>query len=88
MAEPRIADQSVRIALFAKDELDTLVEIISTEHPDIKVTDVAVISALVIAARRSPPEAVAAYLSTYWHRGAAEVAAIEVVGRFIQAFGR
>jgi hypothetical protein len=85
MAEVRVYDKSVRIADFAKDELDELVERLSTDYPELKVTDVAVLSALVLAAARSPAEAVAAVLGTYWKDAADVVGAVQAVGDFLRA---
>lgn len=85
MAEARVYDRSVRIADFAKDELDDLVETLSTDFPEMKVTDVAVLSALVLAAKRSPAESVAAVLSTYWKRAADMATAVDTVGSFIRS---
>lgn len=72
MAKVRTADKSVKIAAFAKDELDLLVETLSTRYPSLKVRDSAVMSALVLAARKVPIEVVKALVETYWEREAAE----------------
>jgi hypothetical protein len=44
------------------------------------------VSALVLAARRSPPETVAAVLGTHWDREK-EAAAVVVVCGFLRAYG-
>lgn len=85
MAKPRIPDSSVKIAEFAKHELGQLVETLSTNYPDLKVGDAAVMSALILAARRSPPESIAAVLRTYWDREL-ELAAVIAVCEFICAY--
>jgi len=87
MATPQIADQNVKVSAFAKVELDELVEAISTSSPDLKVPDFAVMSALILAARRSPIEGVAAAISTYWGRHI-EAAAVESVYAFFAASSR
>lgn len=84
MAQPRIPDASVKIAEFAKIELDRLVEAVSTFDPDLKVGDGALMSALILAARRSPIESVSAVLSTYWKREA-QAAAVNAVCGFLRA---
>ncbi len=68
MADDRIPTRNVRITLFAKEELDRLVEAISTQYPSLKVKDGALLGALVLAAHHIPHEAVAAILGTYWDR--------------------
>lgn len=84
MAEGRIPGANVKIARFAKEELADLLEILSTEAPDLKLEDGAVMSALILAAVRSPPEAVAAVVSTYWEREK-EAAAVYAVCAFLRA---
>jgi hypothetical protein len=60
--------------------LELLVETISTYSPDLKVTDRAVMGALILAARRSPVEAISAVVSTYWSREIELAAVIAVCG--------
>jgi hypothetical protein len=76
MAKSKIPDSNVKIRTFAKDELDLLVDEISTFRPDQKVRDGAVMGALILAARRSPIESVSAVLATYWDKEADLVAAL------------
>jgi hypothetical protein len=83
MAEPRVPDQSVKIALFAKAEIDELVEIVSTARPDLRVTDGAMMSAVVLAARHLPVEVLVALVSNYWTRAKA-IAAAEAIGSFLR----
>src|SRR6266571_4506201 len=82
MAESRIPDANVRIAAFAKVELNDLVERVSTHRRDLKVGDRALMSALILAACRLPVEAVAAVLATYWNQEE-ERAAVLVACEFI-----
>lgn len=87
MAEGRIPSAPVRIAAFAKGELEELVENVSTERPDLKVGDGSLMSALILAARRLPVEAVAAVQTTYWNQEQ-ERAAYFAACAFISHFGR
>lgn len=82
MAEGRIPGANVKIARFAKQELEKLVESLSNEAPDLRVEEGALMGALIHGALRSPPETVAALLSTYWGREA-EAAAVAAVVEFI-----
>lgn len=87
MAESQIPEQNVKIARFAKAELDDLVERLSTEYPEMQVTDYALMSALILAAARSPIEGLAAVLSTYWRRHT-EQRAIKLACDFIRTYSR
>jgi hypothetical protein len=83
---PRVPDSSVKIAVFAKDQLDLLVEEISTSSPALDVSDADMVGALILAARRSPREAIKAGVLTYWDQRVGVAAAIAVCG-FIGAYG-
>jgi hypothetical protein len=82
MARRGLPRDSVKIAAFAKAELDLLVESLSTTPPPIDVGDGDLMGALILAARRSPDEAVKAVVRTYWDREL-EAAAVLSVCAFI-----
>ena len=93
MADERIPTRPVRIAAFAKESLDDLVETLSTDRPDLKVQEGAVMGALILAAHRVPLDAVAAVLTTYWVRDKeveavvkVETAAVEAAFGFLRAY--
>jgi hypothetical protein len=86
MAEGRISEKSVKIAEFAKVDLEILVETLSSTFRSSRLAR-SQSWALVLAARRSPTETVAAVLHTYWSRER-EAAAVAAVCGFIQAHGR
>jgi hypothetical protein len=73
MAGQKIPRVSAKLAAFANAELDSLVDTLYTEA-HLKAAKEDVLSALVLAARRSPIEAVAAIVGTYVAREAAEIA--------------
>lgn len=85
MAKGQIPDENVKVAAFAKAELDVLVESLSTQYAALQVTDMALMSALILGATRSPPETLAALLETYWRRHT-EQRAIAAATEFIQAY--
>lgn len=87
MAKDRIPSKNVKIAAFAKEELDLLVERLSNDRPDLNVTDGALMSAIIIGAQAFPNEALAAVLTTYWSRDQ-EAAAVAAVCDFLQAHAR
>jgi hypothetical protein len=73
MARPRKAPKTgVQVAKFATAELKLLVEELSTTTPALQVGEGDLLGALILAARRSPVEAVKAVVHTYWDREAEE----------------
>jgi UDP:flavonoid glycosyltransferase YjiC (YdhE family) len=87
MADSRIPDANVKMAAFAKAELQDLVERLSTARPDLKVDKGSLMSALVLAAQRLPIEVIAAAETTYWNEEE-ERAALFAVCAFIAHLGR
>jgi hypothetical protein len=87
MAESRIPGGNVKLAAFAKGELEALVESLSTSRPDLKVGEGALMSALILGAQRLPIEAIAAVQTTYWDEEE-ERASLFAVCAFIAHFGR
>ena len=68
MAKDRIPSDSVKIAAFAKVELDDLLARIAAHAPDMKVDQAPVLSAVVLAACALPVESVAPLLAAYWRQ--------------------
>jgi hypothetical protein len=62
------------MAIFAISELHELVNELHTTKPSVRVSDGDLLGALVLAARRSPIEAVKAVISTYLDRESDEAA--------------
>jgi len=81
MAKPQIPTTTVRIPKFASAELTELVDELYTKGKGFKVErEGDVVAALVLAARRSPIEAVAAVILSYWERETEEAAKIAAQG--------
>jgi hypothetical protein len=69
MPRPQIPFTTVRIAKFASDELSEFVAELYTRGDGFKVDrEGDVVSALILAARQSPPEITRALVLSYWER--------------------
>jgi hypothetical protein len=73
MPKPSVPMTTTKIARFANEELNAFVDDLYTEGA-FKATSGDVVGALVLAARRSPMEAVKAVIETYWDRERVEAA--------------
>jgi hypothetical protein len=73
MAEPQVPRVSAKLAAFAHAELKLLVDELYTQAK-LKAAKEDVLGALVLAARRSPIETIAAVFGSYVDREAAEAA--------------
>lgn len=86
MPTPGVPEHSVKISALAKRELALLVETLSTTKPVLEIGEGDLMSALILAARRSPVEVVRAVGSSYLDRKLDYAAAVSVC-EFLRAYG-
>jgi hypothetical protein len=86
MSSRGLPTTTVRMAVFARDQLRDFVDDLSTTKAPLSVSDGDLMGALILAARRSPIEAVKAVVATYLEVEL-ELAAAEAVGAFLRHFG-
>lgn len=87
MPRARRDSATARITPYARRHLDDLVAKLATTPPVLPVNDWELVGALILAAERSPTEAVKAVVGTY-RDAELGISAAEAVGAFLRAMAR